>query len=34
MYYYGIKGPNPLIFGRKKRHVIDIIQTELVPLVE
>ncbi len=24
MYYLGIKGPNPLIFGRKERYAIDV----------
>jgi len=34
MYYYGIKRPNPLIFGRKKRYSIDTTQTKSVPPIE
>jgi len=34
LYYYGIKGPNSLIFGKKERLVIGIIQIESMPLVE
>jgi hypothetical protein len=34
MYYYKIKGPNPLIFGRKERYVANIIQLKPVPHVE
>jgi hypothetical protein len=33
-YYYGIKGLDSLIFGRKERHGISTIQTKPVPLVE
>ncbi len=34
MYYYGIKGLDPLIFGRKERYVIDTTQTKLMPPIE
>jgi hypothetical protein len=34
LYYSRIKGLDPLIFGRKERHVVGIIQSKLVPLVE
>jgi hypothetical protein len=33
-YYFGIKGPDPLIFRRKEIHVVGTFQIELVPLVE
>jgi hypothetical protein len=33
-YYYGIKGFDSLIFGRKEIHGASITQTKLVPLVE
>jgi hypothetical protein len=34
MYYSKIKGPNPLIFGRKERYVANTTQLELVPPIE
>jgi hypothetical protein len=34
LYYYGIKGLDPLIFGIKERHIVGTIQLKLVPLVE
>jgi hypothetical protein len=34
MYYFGIKGPNPLIFGRHERYAVGITQSELVPPIE
>jgi hypothetical protein len=34
MYYSRIKGPNPLIFGKKKGYVISITQLKQVPHVE
>jgi hypothetical protein len=34
MYYVGIKGLDPLIYGRKGRHVVGTIQTKPVPPVE
>jgi hypothetical protein len=34
MYYYGIKGPDPLIFGRKEIYVLDTTQTKSIPHVE
>jgi hypothetical protein len=34
MYYLGIKGPNPLIFKRKKGYATGVTQLELVPHVE
>jgi hypothetical protein len=34
MYYYGIKGPNPLISGRKEKYVANITRTKLMPLIE
>jgi hypothetical protein len=33
-YYSRIKGPDPLIFGRKERHATDIIQLESMPPIE
>jgi hypothetical protein len=34
MYYFKIKGPDPLISRRNKGYVVDAIQPEQVPLVE
>jgi len=34
MYYYGIKGPNPLISGRKEKYVANTTRTKLMPLIE
>jgi hypothetical protein len=34
MYYFGIKGFDPLIFRMRERHVACINQLELVPLIE
>jgi hypothetical protein len=34
MYYSGIKGLNPLSFGRKEKYVTGTIQIKLVPHVE
>jgi hypothetical protein len=34
MYYFGIKGPNPLISGRKDKYVLGTTQAELVPPIE
>jgi hypothetical protein len=34
MYYFGIKGPNPLISRRKERYASDTTQIKLMPLVE
>jgi hypothetical protein len=34
MYYFKIKGPDPLISRRNKGYVVDAIQLEQVPLVE
>jgi hypothetical protein len=34
MYYSGIKGPNPLIYGRKKGYVTGVPQPKLVPPIE
>ncbi len=34
MYYLGIKGHNPLIFGKKKGDASNVIQPEVVVLVE
>jgi hypothetical protein len=34
MYYSGIKGPEPLIFRRKKGYVIGVTQPKQVPPIE
>jgi len=34
MYYSGIKRPNPLIFGRKERYIVNTTQSELVLTIE
>jgi hypothetical protein len=34
MYYYGIKGLDPLIFGRKEIYVINTTQTKSMSLIE
>jgi hypothetical protein len=34
MYYLRIKGPSPLIFGKKKENVINVIQPKQVPPIE
>ncbi len=34
MYYFGIKGPNPLIFGRKERYIVSTTQSKLVLTIE
>jgi hypothetical protein len=34
MYYPGIKGLDPLIFGRKKAYATSVIQLDSMPLVE
>jgi hypothetical protein len=34
MYYLGIKGLDPLIFGRKKGHPIGVTQLEPMPPIE
>ncbi len=34
MYYSIIKGPNPLIFGKRKEYVVNVTQLEQVPHVE
>ncbi len=34
MYYSRIKGPDPLIFGRRKENAVDIIQLKQVPPIE
>jgi hypothetical protein len=34
MYYFGIKGPDLLIFGRREKYAANITQTKPVPHVE
>jgi hypothetical protein len=34
MYYFGIKRPDPLIYGREERYATDINQTNLMPPIE
>jgi hypothetical protein len=34
MYYSGIKGPDQLIFGRRKGYVVSFVQLEQVPPIE
>jgi hypothetical protein len=34
VYYFGINGPDPLIFGRNENYAIGITQTQPMPLVE
>ncbi len=34
MYYFGFKGPNPLIYGRKEKYASDTTQAKPMPPVE
>jgi hypothetical protein len=34
MYYSRIKGPHPLIYGRKEKYVVGTLQVELMPPIE